>query len=742
MSKFYLYSFPVFKFKSEAPTSQGAIPTEAQISQGALPSEAATSQGALPSDALTSKVSHHPEALTSHEAEDTDTGDAGKLLKDASHSSHPSAGWLNLTDPSEQLPSVGKPATITTVDPMQPLTRPLTCNLCHLYKEDHIKSDHDFPCKVNHVSKCHSDRMMASDNDVSVIHYMVQQGEPSPGTLLPESMTTSDALSCESTQEARASEAVAATEAKSLEALISKPVLPSEALESPGAMYSSLITTQSSLPSETVASPRSLSLDAQTLREVAPFGDENLPKVVVSEGPVPPYAPLVTDALGADILTMQEALPLGALEALSSKDALPLEALTPLATKVLSSQGALASETLATLGTLPFEAPGSPTLLPFDILDVISAELESAGNDEPALFLDNPVTSNSETFASESPFIRANIDQEPLVEKGGSFEFVAAGQPVAASSQSLPVVPMELVAASSAVSVPEADADPLLLDQTDATSKDEQIVSNESPLLVPSNVEVKMCPKGATLCAVKDTGDKEETEVISKIQKKIVEEGETVVGVPSEVETIADVDVTSRGQALQQADREVDIQSPDAVSDQKQQLVSAEEPPAGVLAEKDNAFASVASSSNCQHEASTSSLGSGTKSSSTLEEEDGTTCEPSTSFSSLQKTSSAQGGSHCAKSVTDASDLTEKASAGQEHSYSCTFPNVLKQLSHVAWIKRDPCFRLVGSRQCKYEKGARICVDLYIPLDLVDTLPGKVGSNQFPSWIPDPHHRI
>ncbi len=524
-------------------------------------------------------------------------------------------------------------------------------------------------------------------------------------------------------------------------------------------MSSSLISTQSSLPSETVASPRSLSLDALT------SPDETLLKVVPSESlvshePVPPDAPLETDALGADVLTMQGALPSGALEALSAKDVLPLEVLTPVVTmptKVLSSQGALASKTLT---TLPSEAPGSPTLLPFDIVDdVISSVLQSAGNAEPTVSPDTPVTSNLETFASECSFLRANSDQEPVEEKGGSFEFVAAGQPVAASSQSLPVVPMELVAASSAVSFSEADADPLLLDQTDATSKDEQIVSNESPLLVPSNLEDKMCPERATLCAVKDTGDEEKTLGISKVQGKIVEKDETVVGVPSEVETKADVDVTSGGQALQQtADREEDIQSPDAVSDQNQQVVSAEE-----LAERDNAFASVVSSSSCQYEASTSSLtrcaSSGIKSSSTLEEEDGTKCEPSTSFSSLQKTSSAQGGSHCVESTTEASNLTElsaeKVSSGQEQSYSCTFPNVLKELSRVVWIKRDPCFRLVGSRQCKYEKGARICVDLYIPLDLVDTLPGKVGSDQcygsgmfipypnfFPPQIPDPHQRI
>jgi hypothetical protein len=588
-----------------------------------------------------------------------------------------------------------------------------------------------------------------------------QQGEPSQGPLLPESMTASDALSSETTQEARASEDLAAKEAKPPESLISKPVLTLEALEaleSAGAMSSdfSTSTTQSSLPPETVASPRSLSSDALTSR------DETLLTVVpseslVSEGPVTPVAPLVTDALGADVLTMQGSLPSGALEALSSKDVLPLQVLTPVVTipsKDHSSQGALASETLATLGTgtLPSEAPGSPTLLPSGILDAISSELQSAGNAESTVFLDTPVTSNLERFASESPFLRAKSDQEPLEEKGGSFEFVAAGQPVAANSQSVSVSPLELVAASAADSVPEADADPLLVDETDATSKDEQIVSNESPLLVPSNVEENMCPKGVTLCAVKDTGDKEETEVISKILEKIVEKGETVVGVLSEVVKMAEregglpVDVTSGGQALQQADREEDIQSPNAVSDQNRQVVSAEEPPAGVLAEKDNAFASVASSSSCQYEASTSSLtrcaSSGTKSSSTLEVEDGTKCEPSTSFSSLQKTSSAQGGSHCAKSVTDVSNLTEKASAGQEHSYSCKFPNILKELSRVVWIKRDPCFRLVGSRQCKYEKGARICVDLFLPFDLVDTLPGKVGSNQCCGsgmFIPDPN---
>jgi hypothetical protein len=33
----------------------------------------------------------------------------------------------------------------------------------------------------------------------------------------------------------------------------------------------------------------------------------------------------------------------------------------------------------------------------------------------------------------------------------------------------------------------------------------------------------------------------------------------------------------------------------------------------------------------------------------------------------------------------------------------------------------------VGSRECKYETGARVCVDLYIPLSLVDKLPAQVA---------------
>jgi hypothetical protein len=150
-------------------------------------------------------------------------------------------------------------------------------------------------------------------------------------------------------------------------------------------------------------------------------------------------------------------------------------------------------------------------------------------------------------------------------------------------------------------------------------------------------------------------------------------------------------------------------------------------------------------------EASTSSLitcaSSRTKLRVSLGENDETGCEPSTSFLSGSSADAVLHTVEDSSSVPKQSDIEickdsnnkavnvdatiqlparRKSPACKSGRYSCTFPNILKELSSVTWIKRIPCFKLVGSRECKYETGARVCVDLYIPLSLVDKLPAQV----------------
>ena len=67
-----------------------------------------------------------------------------------------------------------------------------------------------------------------------------------------------------------------------------------------------------------------------------------------------------------------------------------------------------------------------------------------------------------------------------------------------------------------------------------------------------------------------------------------------------------------------------------------------------------------------------------------------------------------------------------RANISRPKTYSCTFANVTKDMGRVITIGNSSYFKLVGSRECIFQKGTNLCVDLYIPLQLVDNFPAQV----------------